>query len=238
MKQLKLWMLRHGQCEGGNILRGQVDVLLTQVGQAQMDKAFSAIPQLPAEIVSSPLQRCALWSNKTAVENKLVMSTLNGFAEMDFGDWDGKTFDELYQHSAKKMDAFWRNPWQIKNSPPNGETLADFELRVLNELSQLLESHANQTTPSEDATASVLMVTHGGVIKVILGHILKAQQNNGLFSQFTLPYAALLEVDIYFSTPKQASNTYSPSTAATKTSLEEVQQQLQAYQFCMHWPKL
>ncbi|GAD80926.1 histidine phosphatase family protein [Vibrio ezurae] len=233
MKHLKLWVLRHGQCEGGNILRGQVDVLLSQAGHSQMDNAFSTLPQLPTEIISSPLQRCAIWSNNTALDKQLTMNTNNAFTEMNFGDWDGKTFDELYQNSAEKMDAFWRNPWDKQNSPPNGETLANFELRVLNGLSQLLSQHTHQGTAT-DTPNSLLLVTHGGVIKVILGHILNAQQSNQLFSQLTLPYAARLEVDVYFpDTPTQP-----PTEQTEPVSIDSVRQQLQRYQFNVHWPSI
>ncbi|MGS0730603.1 histidine phosphatase family protein, partial [Shewanella sp. 0m-11] len=43
MQTTKVILLRHGECDGGNILRGQVDVALTELGQLQMKKAFSAL---------------------------------------------------------------------------------------------------------------------------------------------------------------------------------------------------
>ncbi|MBR9728491.1 histidine phosphatase family protein [Shewanella intestini] len=202
MKKMKLWLLRHGKCEGGNILRGQVNVPLADEGIEQMNRGFNKIGGLPGVIVSSSLQRCANWSQTLANKHGLTIKLSQALTEISFGDWDGQTFDQLYADFPEQMDAYWHAPWDKKNTAANGEHLVDFQQRVLCELASQLDDFCQSSAMADNqhwasTDASMLIVTHGGVIKAILAHILNSGQSAGLFSQFSLPYGALLGVDVY-----------------------------------------
>lgn len=73
--------------------------------------------------------------------------------ESFFGDWEGKTYDML--KGNKRYRKWIDNPTVEK--PPNGESLRDVELRVVDFLTHL--------SLEEDA---YFIVTHGGPIRLLL----------------------------------------------------------------------
>ena len=85
-----VYLLRHGECEGGSILRGQVDVPLSSVGLGQMQAAVKKLPKCPDIIVSSSLRRCAQFANQLHGETGIDVHVDDGLQEINFGDWDGQ----------------------------------------------------------------------------------------------------------------------------------------------------
>ncbi|UJF21606.1 histidine phosphatase family protein [Shewanella sp. OMA3-2] len=209
MKHLQLVFLRHGHCQGGDILRGKTDVALSEQGQIQMQQALDSLALCPAAVYSSPLKRCAVFSDLIAKQHRLPITLLDSLQEIDFGQWDGKTWQALYQQHQPQLDAYWSNPWQPDNTPPDGEHLVEFSARVKQSLLQIIsqmlnsiednaqdELFANETLTSGSANQA-LIVTHGGVMRCVMAQLLGAEGSAGVFTQFQLPYAALMEVDVF-----------------------------------------
>jgi len=239
MKQVRLLLLRHGECEGGAILRGRVDVPLSDKGWRQMSAAVEAHATVCHGIYSSTSRRCAEFAKLLAtqhasasVSSSFVSSSLatssfasassncissNNFAaptssplevnlledlqEMDFGDWDGRLLDELYQQDGDRMAAYWQDPWTV--SPPNGETMADFEARVDCAIAAILEQafarlplDDKQAHAASDTAANIWVLTHGGVIRHLMARALGAVKVVGFYSQLTLPVAALVTINV------------------------------------------
>ncbi|MCW3173213.1 histidine phosphatase family protein [Shewanella subflava] len=206
MKHLQLVFLRHGQCQGGDILRGKTNVPLSEKGLTQMQQAFSRLVKLPDVVYSSPLERCLQFSDLIAKQYQLPIKVLDGLQEIDFGEWDGQTWQTLYQHHEAKITAYWANPWEPKHTPPLGEYTVDFSARVQAVVSQIIwqmlqplaaEVAVDPTTVKSASTPSALIVTHGGVMRCIMAAILGVEQAAGIFNQFHLPYAAVFHVDVY-----------------------------------------
>ena len=67
--------IRHGEPEGGDILRGRVDPVLTTLGWTQMRKATGLSESHQpsettpdwSEVISSPLKRCRFFAEHVAV---------------------------------------------------------------------------------------------------------------------------------------------------------------------------
>lgn len=230
MKQVRLLLLRHGECEGGAILRGRVDVPLSDKGWQQMSAAVALQACECHGIYSSTSRRCAEFAKALAAEqhsNSSVSSSFasassncissNNFAaptssplevnlledlqEMDFGDWDGRLLDELYQQDGEQMAAYWQDPWAV--SPPNGETMADFEARVDRAIEAILEQafarlplDDKQAHAKSDTAANIWVLTHGGVIRHLMARALGAVKVVGFYSQLTLPVAALVTINV------------------------------------------
>ena len=66
-------ILRHGQCQGGEIYRGSTDVSLTDLGWQQMRNAVASHSGWDA-VVSSPLTRCKLFAQEHAAENQIPIA--------------------------------------------------------------------------------------------------------------------------------------------------------------------
>jgi len=175
-------LLRHGEPQGGARFRGVTDDPLSEAGWQQMRAAVGAHPEWRV-VVASPLQRCAAFAAWLAGHHGLPWEPEEGFREIGFGDWEGRTAQELMQSAPEALTAFWHDP--AVNTPPGGEPLLEFTARVAAAWEALLARHAGQ---------QVLVVAHGGVIRTILGHLLHMPLTH-LF-RLEVPFGAMSRVRV------------------------------------------
>lgn len=159
-EETRIDLLRHGEPVGGRRYRGQVDDALSEKGWAQMWNAVGAAPEWQ-QIVSSPLQRCSAFAASLAESLVLPVQLEPRFREIGFGDWEGKTRDELDRLDPGQIARFYQDP--VKNRPPGAEPLDEFTGRVQAAFNDLVGRFAGQ---------SVLVVAHAGVIRAILAYTL------------------------------------------------------------------
>ncbi|KAF2393664.1 alpha-ribazole phosphatase family protein [Pseudomonas frederiksbergensis] len=153
---LRLDLLRHGETELGGGLRGSLDDALTEKGWAQLRAAV--IGQGPWDrLVSSPLQRCARFAEELGGQLGLPVQLEKDLQELHFGAWEGQSTAALMETSAEALGLFWTDPYSF--TPPEGEPLADFSARVLAAVERLHGTYAGER---------VLLITHGGVMKLLL----------------------------------------------------------------------
>lgn len=164
---LSLDLVRHGETEGGNRFRGHLDDPLTSRGLEQMWAAVST--RHWDRVVSSPLIRCAAFARDYVERHALPLTFDSRLKEMHFGAWEGRTAADLMRTDADELSRFWNEPQH--NTPPGGEPLAHFQARVLDVWNDVLAAHAGQR---------VLIVTHGGVIRVLLCHALQRPLSDAL----------------------------------------------------------
>jgi alpha-ribazole phosphatase/probable phosphoglycerate mutase len=153
-------LLRHGEPVGGRRYRGQVDDALSEKGWAQMWNAVGVDPGWQ-QVVSSPLQRCSAFAASLAASLVLPVQLEPRFREIGFGDWEGKTRDELDRLDPGQIARFYQDP--VKHRPPGAEPLAEFTGRVQAAFNEMLGRFSGQ---------SVLVVAHAGVIRAILAYTL------------------------------------------------------------------
>ena len=153
---LRLDLLRHGETELGGGLRGSLDDALTATGWAQMRAAV--VEQGPWDrLISSPLQRCALFAQELGEQLTVPVQLEKDLQELHFGTWEGQSAAALMQTDAQALGLFWANPYSF--TPPQGEPVTDFATRVLAAIERL---HANC------AGERVLLISHGGVMRLLL----------------------------------------------------------------------
>jgi alpha-ribazole phosphatase len=169
---MKLDLLRHGETERGGGFRGSLDDALTETGWAQMRAGIEGAGPWDV-LVSSPLQRCAAFARELELRLGLPLHFDADLRELHFGQWEGRSAAELMEDYAESLGQFWNDPYSY--TPPDGETLLDFEARVLAAGERLRERFAGQ---------NVLLITHGGVIRMLVA---RARQ---------LPRAQLMQVDV------------------------------------------
>lgn len=163
MPQTRIDILRHGQPEGGDRVRGQgVDDPLSPLGWHQMRTTAAAIPDWE-RIVSSPMRRCVAFAEWLAVERGLPFSVEQDLREVGFGAWEGMARDELMVRRREEYEAFYRDP--VNRRPAGAESLADFGRRVSEAFVGLSERFAGER---------VLVVAHAGVIRAALGFIMQS----------------------------------------------------------------
>jgi len=153
-------LLRHGEVTGGRKYRGQLDEPLSELGWNQL-RTVTGIKQPWQQVISSPLKRCAEFSNEFATLHKLPLQITTEFKEISFGLWEGKTADELLQTDNSYTKQYWEDP--VNTTPPQGENLLTFEKRVLSGWKNILTEHQGK---------HILLVSHAGVMRMILCHCL------------------------------------------------------------------
>lgn len=176
-------LLRHGETEGEGVYRGQQDYLLTQIGLNQMQSVLT--DKLPwQQIITSPLSRCASFAADLSRDTGLSLSYEPRFIEMSFGQWEGKTAEAIEQADPDQFFAFYNDP--ILNTPPQAEELVAFQQRCVSAWQAMLKQYQRR---------HILLVTHAGVIRVLLAHIL-SMPLQALF-HIDVPYACLSRVEVY-----------------------------------------
>lgn len=82
---------------------------LTQHGVRQAEVARDYLSRIlhPTAVCTSPLSRCVRTGEVLAQPHGLATSPLAGFADIDYGAWQGKSYDEV-QAAEPAAFASWR----------------------------------------------------------------------------------------------------------------------------------
>jgi alpha-ribazole phosphatase len=175
-------LLRNGALKGDDTFRGVTDDALSNSGWEQMVSALDDKNEWDI-IITSPLSSCREFTEVIAQEEEIDLEINKQLKEIDFGDWEDHTLEELVKNDADLLNAWWQSPTQI--TPPNGEDFYDFRARVLKAFKALLDEYQGKR---------ILIVTHSGVIRVILMSILGMQDAN-LF-RLNVDYASYSKFNI------------------------------------------
>ncbi|MGZ0019020.1 alpha-ribazole phosphatase [Nitrosomonas sp. wSCUT-2] len=173
-------LLRHGATISSDRYCGSTDHPLTQQGWLQMWQSLENRSIEWQQIVTSPLARCADFAGAIGQRYAIPVTSDARIQEIHFGDWEDRSSAELMQTDAEALSRFWRDP--LNHPPPNGEHLRSFEDRVLSAWYAIQQQFDGKR---------ILLVTHGGVIRAIICHVLQ------------LPLEHMLELDVGHASFKQ-----------------------------------
>jgi alpha-ribazole phosphatase/probable phosphoglycerate mutase len=113
------------------------------------------------EIVTSPQRRCSVLGEELAERLRIPLTVDVRLVEMNFGAWEGRAWIAIQEEDGGRLGAFFRDP--RKYPPPDGERFATFERRVLAAWTAILR---------RERSAHVLVLTHGGTVRLILRQVL------------------------------------------------------------------
>ncbi len=190
-KEIIVDFMRHGEPEGGEVLRGRIDHPLSEKGWQQMRDAAalsqsnvqSAVTPAWTHIISSPLQRCRAFAAQLAEQLQLDLQVDEQWQEIDYGDWDGMLLSEWRAQALPQFKEFRQDMSKLK--PPNGEEYLAFKDRILDAWQQITESVDG---------SHVLIVTHGGVLRVVLPTVLGMPLNRS--NPLHIPFASFSRVSV------------------------------------------
>jgi probable phosphoglycerate mutase len=152
-------LLRHGETPLSIEKRfsGRGDAELTPRGEAQAAAAARRLAGAGIDaIVCSPLRRTRQTAAAVADVLGLEVSVDDGFAETDFGEWEGATFPEVATTAPDALRAWLDDP---ELAPPGGESMASTATRAAAARARVVSSYPGRT---------VLVVTHVTPIKMLL----------------------------------------------------------------------
>lgn len=183
----KLYLLRHGETDWNqkSIFQGQTDIDLNESGQNDARKAVEIFKDIKInQIYSSDLKRAQNTALMISENKNLEIQIDKQLREISFGDWEGLKFKEIKNQFPKMITDWQQDP--LHYSPPAGEKLIDFKKRIVNFFKKMIQKNKGD---------KILVVTHGGVIKVYLTAILAIDPQN--FWQFQIDNGSLTEIKFY-----------------------------------------
>jgi probable phosphoglycerate mutase len=124
--------------EQGRDDAARVAKALSQVGSSGH---YSYLREVTA-VVSSPIARTMETAKIIAEELGVPVEVDDDLAEISFGDWDAHTHEEILAKWPQEWEN-WRGSWTV--SPPNGESLADFDSRVLAAKQRIVDKYAGKS---------------------------------------------------------------------------------------------
>ncbi len=180
MKHSRIFLIRHGDSRQDAVKRyiGQTDPALNADGiqQAQWCRRQLASVDF-SHMYSSDLKRCRQTAHIITREDFSKVHMTTRLREIHLGAWENqpvddirKRFPEAYQQRGKQLDTY---------PPPGGESFSDLTQRII----PFFEQIAGQND------GNILIVTHAGVNRVILCHILGMPLIN-LF-RLEIPYGSI-----------------------------------------------
>lgn len=165
-RTIRWWWIRHAPSDApGGRLYGRKDVG-ADLSDVEGIAALAAILPARALWLTSPLRRTRETAEALLASAALPGATTNveatpepDFMEQDFGDWEGRTYDEIDPE-------FWRDP--ADNRPPGGESFAELTARV----ASAIDRHGIDRQGQETRHRDIVVVAHAGVVRAALAHAL------------------------------------------------------------------
>jgi alpha-ribazole phosphatase len=162
----RTWLIRHGEpvAEAHGRCYGSLDFGLSETGRRQMERVADYVRSEPiSAIYTSPRSRAREGATILAAALSVpVLEVAENLREMDFGDFEGFTYDEIAARNPELFRLWMENPTEV--AFPNGESFPEMRDRVLKAFDAIGRKHDGQT---------VALVTHGGVNRILLANTLQ-----------------------------------------------------------------
>ncbi len=156
---MELVLVRHGETEynRADVFRGRVDLPLNERGRMQARAAAAYLSGLRFEaFYSSPLKRALETAAAIAEPHGGAVRTLEHFNDVDYGEWSGKSVDEVRAGWPEIFELWVNDPQKVVF--PGGESLAYVRERLQAGLEDLAGEHVG----------TVLLVAHKLINRLIV----------------------------------------------------------------------
>ena len=159
---LEIYITRHGATKWNseNRLQGWLNSELTdsgirnaiQLGKRLSDREFNSI-------YTSPSKRALETAKLIKADKNTPLIIMGNLKEISFGDWEGKTQEEIEIDFKEEYYNFWNKPHLYNHQYHNAEGLKTFKNRVDEAMKEII---------SDNTSGKILIVTHGVVIRAIM----------------------------------------------------------------------
>ncbi len=161
MKSYTIHFIRHGMTEANlnGAYAGVIDIPVCKEGKNKLLELKNKYKYPESDIyLASPLSRCIQTCN--ILYPDINPQVIEGLREWNFGDWEGKTPNELLKDEKYKkwIESGRSGSFEV----PNGESADEFGKRICATFEKIVYSMVSS------GTTSATIFTHGGVIMSIL----------------------------------------------------------------------
>lgn len=165
--QTRLTLVRHGQTEWNATgkWQGHAAVPLDDVGHMQAQALAQYLTTWNIHrMYCSDLSRCIQTARyiKEALELDFMID--NRLREIDVGEWQGLTEQEVRAWDAERFAQVMANPFNVRR--PGGESFNDHSARVSPAIIEYVKNHQGE---------HLLVVTHGGTIHAVVRGVLRME---------------------------------------------------------------
>lgn len=184
----EFWVVRHGESSwnASGRYQGQTDVPLSPLGELQVQALARRLSdQEFAAVYSSDLARARLTAEGVAEQlaGKPSVQLEPGLREIQVGRLAGLTSAEITSQFPEYLEELQRDPWAACR--PGGESMRDLFVRSRETFAELRERHTGQR---------VLVVTHGGLVRVAVGLALGEEAGRQVWSRLSVGNASITRV--------------------------------------------
>ena len=159
MKGYRISIIRHGLTEANEkgIYIGSTDMPLSSKGASELAAKTDEYDYPTVHrVYTSPLRRCTETAEILFPEIETMVA--DGLRELDFGEFEGKSVDELVDRADYKA---WLGGGRDAR-PPKGESLEEMTARTFSALHNIIIDMMNS------GLTHCAVITHGGIISNLL----------------------------------------------------------------------
>ena len=156
----RLIIVRHAEAEGNKIRRfhGWTDSELTDKGHLQAQRVAERLKSIDIDVLySSSLMRTLQTAQYISIAKGLPIIRTDKLKEINGGDWEGRTWEELEKLWPQAYDT-WENKPHM-HQMPNGESMGGFQRRLVEEVKCII---------SKNVGRNICIVTHGTAIRALI----------------------------------------------------------------------
>jgi broad specificity phosphatase PhoE len=191
----RIFLVRHGETNWNREFRyqGSSDTELNEEGVEQARRAGVRLSCVtPARVYASPMKRAARTAGIIMENNHsgAALELLDDIREVSFGEWEGKTADEIMARDAEILRAWRRDP--ASTVPPGGESFAEVYSRA--------SRAAEVVKGSGRACEATFVVAHGAVLRALIAALM-GSGDAGLFWRVRFDNCSISVIDMWGNRP-------------------------------------
>ena len=159
-------MIRHGQTDWNleGKIQGRHDVSLNKTGLKQAELLAMGMDKRPVvQIFSSRQKRALETAQAVGRRQHVAVTVIDGLEEVEFGEWEGKTWDEISREYPEEFKVWCTEPAEIV--PPGGESRPQIYRRIGNALKEILRR----------SRGDIAIVSHGAALAYMVSIMLEKE---------------------------------------------------------------
>ncbi|OIQ08885.1 phosphoserine phosphatase 1 [Moorella thermoacetica] len=164
MQSTRVYLVRHGETEWNNSGRyqGHSDIALSPNGRRQAELLRERFCRVHLDAVfTSDLRRARETAAIIAAPHGLKINEVPALREINFGVWEGLTYQEIIANHPREWEAWRQDPGAT--IIPGGESFQQVQERALAAFNGILDRERGR---------NLLVVAHGGSLRALICGIL------------------------------------------------------------------
>ena len=184
----RLFLIRHGNTvdeETKKVYKGRTDIPLSRKGILRIRGAAAFLSAFTLDrMYTSTLSRSIDSGRIIADSQGIGIEVAPAFDEVDFGAWEGLSFDEIRERYPEDLGLWLKDP--ASHPPPRGESFRNAQKRSMGALRKIIAEHGGER---------IAIVAHGGILRIMIFAILGMRLHK-LF-RMGQGYGCINIIDIY-----------------------------------------